>query len=99
MPSTPPTSQTVIITPRLTCPDTTFRPPVAGHDLLTRTGTVHFRDLPQETEPAAPDRQTSLACTHQLDTSTDARRRCLVACSLVRTGRSERASVLAVASA
>ncbi|MGH3700652.1 MAG: hypothetical protein ACRDQY_14520 [Pseudonocardiaceae bacterium] len=29
---------------RLTCPNTAFfGPPVAGHDLLTRTGTIHFR--------------------------------------------------------
>jgi len=39
---TPTTRNTVIPTPRLTSFDTAFRPPVAGHDLLTRTGTIQF---------------------------------------------------------
>jgi hypothetical protein len=100
--SAPTTSHTAINTPRPTCPDTMlfrppvfrlFRPPVAGPDLLTRTSTIHFHDLLQEVEPAAPDWQTSLACTRRLDTCTDARRRCPVACSLVQTIQRERASV------
>ncbi|MGH3528479.1 MAG: hypothetical protein ACRDQ6_14370 [Pseudonocardiaceae bacterium] len=39
----------------LTSPDTVLRRRVSGPDLLTPTGTIHFRDLLQGVQSAAPD--------------------------------------------
>jgi hypothetical protein len=38
----------------LTCPGPVSRPPVAGHDVLTRTRTIHFHDPLRKIRPAAP---------------------------------------------
>jgi hypothetical protein len=65
--SAPTTDNAVITTPRLTSPDTVFRPPVAGHDLLTRTGTIQFRDLLQE-RFSLPPRTDKRRRARRLDT-------------------------------